>query len=200
MQSVILGLGAYLAIERLTTVGAIFAGSLLLGRALQPIEQVVASWRNLVAARGAYRRVRDLLPPTRQRDRRWPCRARPAGCRSRASATRSPGSREADPAQRRRSGSIPARRSASSVRRAPGKSTLARHLVGVLAPTTGAVRLDDADVSPSGRTDRSARYLGYLPQDIELFADTVAANISRFADRCRRRDRRRRRSSPASTR
>ena len=79
MQSVILGLGAYLAIERLTTVGAIFAGSLLLGRALQPIEQVVASWRNLVAARGAYARVRDLLQANPERDARpWRCRD-PAG-------------------------------------------------------------------------------------------------------------------------
>ena len=61
MQSVILGLGAYLVIERLATVGAMFAASILLGRALQPVEQIVGSWRNLVGARNAYRRVRDLL-------------------------------------------------------------------------------------------------------------------------------------------
>ena len=61
MQSVILGLGAYLVIERLTTAGAMFAASILLGRALQPVEQIVGSWRNLVGARNAYHRVRDLL-------------------------------------------------------------------------------------------------------------------------------------------
>src|SRR6266699_2700483 len=61
MQSVILGLGAYLVIERLATVGAMFAASILLGRALQPVEQMVGSWRNLVSARSAYRRVHDLL-------------------------------------------------------------------------------------------------------------------------------------------
>src|SRR5213078_2825313 len=61
MQSLILGLGAYLVIERLATIGAMFAASILLGRALQPLEQIVGSWRNLVAARGAFLRVRELL-------------------------------------------------------------------------------------------------------------------------------------------
>ena len=61
MQSLILGLGAYLVIERAATVGAMFAASILLGRALQPVEQIVGSWRNLVSARSAFSRIRDLL-------------------------------------------------------------------------------------------------------------------------------------------
>src|SRR5438132_3746181 len=61
MQSIILGLGAYLVIERAATVGAMFAASILLGRALQPVEQMVGSWRNLVSARAAFQRVRELL-------------------------------------------------------------------------------------------------------------------------------------------
>src|SRR5882724_8138024 len=68
MQSLILGLGAYLVIERLCTVGAMFAASILLGRALQPVEQIVGSWRNLVSARGAFLRIRELLKADPQRE------------------------------------------------------------------------------------------------------------------------------------
>lgn len=68
MQSLILGLGAYLVIERLATTGAMFAASILLGRALQPVEQIVGSWRNLVSARSAFLRVRELLSANPPRD------------------------------------------------------------------------------------------------------------------------------------
>src|SRR5258708_4313177 len=68
MQSLLLGLGAYLVIERAATVGAMFAASILLGRALQPVEQIVGSWRNLVSARTSFRRVHDLLAVNPPRD------------------------------------------------------------------------------------------------------------------------------------
>src|SRR5215831_6154928 len=68
MQSLILGLGAYLVIERAATVGAMFAASILLGRALQPVEQIVGSWRNLISARSAFERVKKLLAANPLRD------------------------------------------------------------------------------------------------------------------------------------
>ena len=68
MQSLILGLGAYLVIERLITVGAMFAATILLGRALQPVEQIVGSWRSMISARGAFERVKALLAGNPVRD------------------------------------------------------------------------------------------------------------------------------------
>ena len=84
MQSLILGLGAYLVIERLATVGAMFAASILLGRALQPVEQIVGSWRNLVSARGAYRARSRSARRQSGRDPASRCRGRPAACRWKA--------------------------------------------------------------------------------------------------------------------
>ncbi|WP_027522686.1 type I secretion system permease/ATPase [Bradyrhizobium sp. Ec3.3] len=178
MQSLILGLGAYLVIERLTTAGAMFAASLLLGRALQPVEQIVASWRSLVSARGAYLRVRDLLSvhAPRQAGLTLP---RPEGRVSVESLSfAAPGSSR--PILRGVSFQIePGEVLGIIGPSGAGKSTLARHLVGVQAPSAGAVRLDGSDVSTWIHSSLGL-HLGYLPQDIELFADTVAANICRF--------------------
>jgi ATP-binding cassette subfamily C protein len=178
MQSLILGLGAYLVIERDATVGAMFAASILLGRALQPVEQIVGSWRNLVAARAAFHRVRELLtanpPPELKLEL-----PRPTGRISVEGLSYAP-----------RGSSRPILRGIGFRvdqgellgiigPTGAGKSTLARHLVGVLAPSAGVVRLDDADVSIWPRS-MIGQHIGYLPQDIELFSDTVAANIARF--------------------
>ncbi|MFK4723650.1 ATP-binding cassette subfamily C protein [Bradyrhizobium niftali] len=180
MQSMILGLGAYLVIERLATVGAMFAASILLGRALQPVEQIVGSWRNLVAARGAFLRIRELLKadPQRKAGLTLP---RPQGRLSVEGLTYVPpvGSK---PILRAVTFAIePGEVLGIIGPSGAGKSTLSRHLVGVLAPSAGAVRLDGADVSSWVKTSLG-RHVGYLPQDIELFADTVAANISRFQE------------------
>jgi PrtD family type I secretion system ABC transporter len=178
MQSVILGLGAYLVIERVSTVGAMFAATILLGRALQPVEQIVASWRNLTAARGAFRRVKDLLSAYPLRD---PALAlpRPAGRLAVEGVSYViPGTNR--PILRNVSFRIePGEVLGIIGPSGAGKSTLARHIVGILSPTAGAVRLDGADVAPWPR-ESLGNHVGYLPQDIELFADTVASNISRF--------------------
>jgi PrtD family type I secretion system ABC transporter len=178
MQSLILGLGAYLVIERVATVGAMFAGSILLGRALQPVEQIVGSWRNLISARAAFGRIKTLLAANPPRD---PALAlpRPAGHLSVEGLVYAP-VRGSAPILR----GVKFRVEAGDVLgiigpSGAGKSTLARQIVGVLEPSAGAVRLDGADVSIWPR-ESLGQYIGYLPQDIELFSDTVAANISRF--------------------
>lgn len=178
MQSLILGLGAYLVIERLTTVGSMFAASILLGRALQPVEQLVGSWRNLTSARSAFRRVRELLTANPPRD---PALAlpRPAGRLTvEGLSFVVPGTNR--PILR----NVGFRLEPADVLgvigpSGAGKSTLARQLIGILSPSAGTVRLDGADVSLWPR-ESLGRFVGYLPQDIELFADTVTANISRF--------------------
>jgi len=180
MQSLILGLGAYLVIERLATVGAMFAASILLGRALQPVEQIVGSWRNLVSARGGFLRVRELLSANPPRDISLSL-PRPDGRLAVEALTFVPPLTN-KPILRGvafgiESGEVLGIIGPSGA----GKSTLARQLVGVLIPSAGAVRLDGSDVSIWARTSLGD-HLGYLPQDIELFADTVAANISRFQE------------------
>jgi PrtD family type I secretion system ABC transporter len=180
MQSLILGLGAYLVIERLATVGAMFAASILLGRALQPVEQIVGSWRNLVSARGAFLRVRELLSanPLRETGLSLP---RPHGRLLVEALTFVPPLSNKPILRGVAFGIEPGEVLGVIGPSGAGKSTLARHIVGVLTPSAGAVRLDGSDVSVWARTSLG-QHLGYLPQDIELFADSIAANISRFQD------------------
>jgi PrtD family type I secretion system ABC transporter len=178
MQSLILGLGAYLVIERQITVGAMFAASILLGRALQPVEQVVGSWRALVSARDAYYRVRELLAANPLRGSRLEL-PRPVGHVSVEGITYVP-PRSNKPILRGVSFKIePGEVIGVIGPSGAGKSTLVRNVVGVLRPAAGAVRLDGADISNWPRA-ALGQHVGYLPQDVELFADTVAANISRF--------------------
>jgi PrtD family type I secretion system ABC transporter len=178
MQSVILGLGAWLVIERDVTAGTMFAASLLLGRALQPVEQVTATWQSFISAGSALRRLGELLAARQGREERLAL-PRPVGRLSvEGLAYILPGSNR--PVLRGISFDLQAGEVLGIVGASgAGKSTLARHLVGVLTPSAGAVRLDDADVSDWSR-GALGQHIGYLPQDIELFADTVAANISRF--------------------
>lgn len=178
MQSLILGLGAYLVIERMATVGVMFAASILLGRGMQPVEQAVAGWRGFVSARDAYARIKALLQAAPQKQAALVL-PRPAGRLSARQAIFAPlGSNK--PILKGVSFFISAGETLGIVGPSgAGKSTLARLIVGVTTPNSGSVRLDGADVSVWPR-EQLGRHVGYLPQDIELFADTVAANISRF--------------------
>lgn len=178
MQSLILGLGAYLVIERQTTAGSMFAASLLLGRGLQPVEQIVGLWRSLILARAALARVRKLVDGGGQSERSFNL-PKPTGRISVEQVSFAVPSVQKvllrDVSFRLEAGEALGIVGPSGA----GKSTLARHLAGVMQPSRGTVRLDGADMSHWGR-DALGDHIGYLPQDIELFADTVAANIGRF--------------------
>jgi ATP-binding cassette subfamily C protein/ATP-binding cassette subfamily C exporter for protease/lipase/ATP-binding cassette subfamily C protein EexD len=178
MQSLILGLGAYLVIERQITGGTMFAASLLLGRGLQPVEQIVGLWRSLILARAALARVEKLVDGGAQNERSFNL-PKPTGKISVEQVSFAIASQQKvllrDVSFRLDAGEALGIVGPSGA----GKSTLARHLAGVMQPSRGTVRLDGADLSQWGH-DALGDHIGYLPQDIELFADTVAANIGRF--------------------
>ncbi|RNJ41549.1 type I secretion system permease/ATPase [Mesorhizobium erdmanii] len=178
MQSLILGLGAYLVIERQITGGSMFAASLLLGRGLQPVEQIVGLWRSLILARAALGRVEKLLDAGAQGERSFNL-PKPTGKIAVEQLTFAIPSLQKvllrDVSFRLDAGEALGIVGPSGA----GKSTLARHLAGIMQPSRGTVRLDGADLTQWGR-ETLGDHIGYLPQDIELFADTVAANIGRF--------------------
>ncbi|MBX3501689.1 MAG: type I secretion system permease/ATPase [Alphaproteobacteria bacterium] len=180
MQSLILGLGAYLVIERSATMGAMFAGTLLLARALQPVELIVGSWRTIASARGAFERLKGLLGANPSDDDKLSL-PRPTG-RVEVQAV-SYGLRNTSRIILSRVDFAiqPSEVVGVVGPSGSGKSTLARLLVGLIAPFSGTVRLDGADLTKWPR-DELGPHIGYLPQDVELFADTVASNISRFRD------------------
>ena len=180
LQSLILGAGAWLALDRAVSPGVIFAGSLLMGRALAPIEQLVGASKQLVGARLAYRRVRALLiaEPARRVGMALP---RPQGRLSVERLVYAPPGADR-PLLKGISFELAAGQGLGLIGpTAAGKSTLARLLVGAWQPTLGHVRLDGADIYDWSRAD-VGRQVGYLPQDIELFAGTVRDNIARFSD------------------
>lgn len=178
MQSLMLGAGAFLVIDRDVTSGVMFAGMILLARALMPIEQAVGTWRQLVGARAAYRRVEELLRAN-PAPRATITLPRPKGALTAQGATLYlPGL--ARPIVRDINFAIAPGETLGIIGPSgAGKSTLARLIVGIHAPSAGVVRLDGANVAQWDRED-FGRYVGYLPQEIELFSDTVAANIGRF--------------------
>lgn len=180
LQSLALGLGALLAIKGDISPGMMIAATVLIGRALAPVEQVIGTWKQFVSTRGAYARLSELLSmyPKRAESMRLPA---PQGRLAVEGVTAgAPGSKTMvlrnitftlEP------GSVLGVIGPSG----SGKSSLARLLVGVWATQSGAVRLDGADVHQWDK-DELGPYIGYLPQDIELFEGTIAENISRFGE------------------
>ncbi|MEM6761826.1 MAG: type I secretion system permease/ATPase [Pseudomonadota bacterium] len=177
LQSAVLGLGAYLAVQQIISPGAMIAASIIMSRALQPIEAAVSNWRQFLSSRQAYRRLNATLEATDDQERM----ALPTPTKEMAAqqvAVVPPGSRT--PIIMDVSFKVPAGQALGIIGRSgSGKSTLARALVGVWPVARGAVALDSAPIAQF-RPEELGRHIGYLPQDVELFQGTVADNIARF--------------------
>jgi PrtD family type I secretion system ABC transporter len=179
IQMAMLGIGAYLVIVEHLSAGVMIAATLILGRALAPVEMLVAGWRHLVEVRGAWQRLVQLFAANPRSQPGTPLPA-PEG---RLSAERVVyGFAGAErPALRGVSFELQPGESLGVIGpTAAGKSTLAKLAVGVWKPAAGAVRLDGADVATWER-EALGPYIGYVPQAVGLFAGTVADNVARLA-------------------
>lgn len=178
LQSLMLGLGALLVLDNSITPGMMIAGSILLGRAIAPVQLLISVWKQIGNTRSAYERLTKLLEqnPAREAGMALP---KPIGVIAVENVTAiPPGSKV--PVIKGLSFSLAAGDVLGIIGPSgSGKSTLARLLVGVWPAAAGKVRLDGADVYLWNK-DELGPYVGYLPQDIELFAGTVSENIARF--------------------
>lgn len=180
LQIGVLGTGAWLVLHNEATPGVMIAASILMSRALAPVEQAIGSWKSAIAARNAYKRVQKQLEamPARGETMALPS---PRGQVQVEGATFFyPGMSEAT-LRNIEFRLEPGEAMGLIGSTAAGKTTLAGLLVGILRPRVGHVRLDGADVADWDSEDLG-KHIGYLPQDIELFSGTVRDNIARMGD------------------
>jgi ATP-binding cassette subfamily C protein EexD len=179
-QSILLGLGAYLALRQEISPGMMIAGSLLLGRALAPIDLMVGNWKGFVEVRSQFNRLRDALTafPAESDRMNLPV---PDGRLSLEQVILIPPGAEIASVK-----GVSFQLAAGDALgiigpSAAGKTSLARAILGIWPLRAGAVRLDGAEITQWDR-DELGQYLGYLPQDIELFDGSIADNICRFSE------------------
>lgn len=177
LQVAIYAVGAYLTVMHESTAGVMIAASIVMGRALAPIDQAMATYKQSLDARSSYNHLKELLdtppaPPSMD----LPA---PAGELTAENLFLTINGR---PLVRGVSFRLPAGQSLAIIGpSAAGKSTLCKLLLSIWAPTAGKVRIDRADIH-SWDSEKLGPYIGYLPQDVELFAGSVAENIARMGD------------------
>jgi ATP-binding cassette subfamily C protein len=180
LQSSILAVGAYLVINQQSTAGIIIAGSILGARALAPVDLAIANWRGFVGARQAWHRLSRLLGLLPPQVTPMPLKPPMSGIVVQNAAVAPPGEHKI--VCQDVNFSLDAGKAVGVIGpTASGKSSLARMLVGVWSPARGTVRLDGATID-QWSPEALGRHIGYLPQDVELFAGTVAQNIARFEE------------------
>ena len=180
LQSAVLGVGAWLVINQQATAGIIIASSILTSRALAPVEQAVAHWRGFIAARQSWRRLDSLLLNLPEETPQMALPPPASSLTLDAVAVAPPGTTRL--VVQGVAFQLKAGQGLGVVGpSASGKSSLVRAIVGVWPTLQGRIRLDGAalDQWPS---DALGPHIGYLPQDTELFAGSVAENIARFHD------------------
>ncbi len=178
LQIGVIGVGAWLALQNELTVGGMIGASILMGRALAPFEGAIGTWKQLILARDAYHRLDSVLTdvPRLRGTMEMPA---PGGTLQVEQLVYTP-PRGSSPILKNVSFSLKAHESLGLIGpSAAGKSTLARLLMGILPPSHGSVRLDGVDIFHWNREDLG-QYVGYLPQNVELFPGTIRENIARM--------------------
>jgi len=180
VQSGIMGIGAWLVIDNHASPGVLFGASFLIGRALAPVDNAITTWRSVISARLAYRNLQNLLANSPSLAKGMPLPA-PRGNVTVERLVYMPLGAET-PTLKGISFSLRAGEVLGLIGpSAAGKTTLARCLTGAWLPASGNVRLDGADIS-AWHAAGASEHIGYLPQDVELFAGTIRDNIARLTD------------------
>jgi ATP-binding cassette subfamily C exporter for protease/lipase len=180
LSSLVLGLGALLVLDNKITSGMMIAASILLGRTLAPVQQLIAVWKSWSSTRSAFDRISALLESNPARPAGMPL-PKPQGYLSVEGVTAAPPGVRNPIVKNVTFAIAPGDVLGVIGPSGSGKSTLARLLVGVWPAMAGKVRLDSADMYSWNKAELGPN-IGYLPQDIELFSGTVSENIARFGE------------------
>ena len=179
VQVVLMGAGAWLVVQHELTGGAMMAASIMMSRALAPVEQAIGMWRQVSGARIAFGRLKDLLDQPGRPQTSVPLPA-PAGLLTVERLTWAPAGTDRFVLRGVDFGMEPGEALAIVGPSGAGKSSLARLIVGLRRPSSGSIRLDGAEMGDRPR-DEIGRHVGYLPQDVSLLPGTIAENIARMS-------------------